>query len=463
MSLTKATFSMIEGAPTNVLDFGAVGNGTTDDTAAIQAAINAQPATGGSVYFPIGTYRITAALTWAGKASLKLFGDHAGRDGVNKAAAILCDTVGIVMLDGRDSLHCQIQGLMLLGNSKAAYGIRLGIPTTHDQFVQIRDVVIESCNQGAGFGLSLSNNASGSGSVTDSTFTNLTVNLCKQGVDNYGQNNSFFGCTIASNTVAGLVIRSFSQSNWYGGIFSGNNFDLLLESGGQAQSQNMNNVWFEQCSSAIVGIVSSVGTATFMFNGCSLNTSVGATALMNFTSIGGTVTIIGGVNFPAGASASNIITDANGTYVVMNYTEGSGIPITFSGTGRVYNLRKSKWIVDNLTVRGEIDGNFYVDRSVGNNALVNWSTAGANNFYAGVQFDMAGDFGIFYADGTIAKRYPAAQKTTETYNTTIPTTGTFARGSIVWNIEPSAGGVPGWMCVTAGTPGTWKAMANLAA
>ena len=33
----------------NVLDFGAVGNGTTDDTAAIQAAINSLSSTGGIV------------------------------------------------------------------------------------------------------------------------------------------------------------------------------------------------------------------------------------------------------------------------------------------------------------------------------------------------------------------------------------------------------------------------------
>jgi polygalacturonase len=39
MSLTKATYSMIEGAPLNVLDFGAIQNNSTDNTAAVQAAI----------------------------------------------------------------------------------------------------------------------------------------------------------------------------------------------------------------------------------------------------------------------------------------------------------------------------------------------------------------------------------------------------------------------------------------
>lgn len=45
----------------SVKDFGAVGDGTTDDTAAIQLAINASQ----RVYFPPGQYRITASLKWA--------------------------------------------------------------------------------------------------------------------------------------------------------------------------------------------------------------------------------------------------------------------------------------------------------------------------------------------------------------------------------------------------------------
>ena len=55
MSLTKVSYSMIKGAPANVLDFGAVGNGLTVNTLYIQDAIDAMT-NGGVLYFPNGTY-----------------------------------------------------------------------------------------------------------------------------------------------------------------------------------------------------------------------------------------------------------------------------------------------------------------------------------------------------------------------------------------------------------------------
>src|SRR6266700_3013829 len=47
----------------NVRDYGAYGDGTTDDTAAIQSAINAAATTSGAMYLPPGTYKLTASLT----------------------------------------------------------------------------------------------------------------------------------------------------------------------------------------------------------------------------------------------------------------------------------------------------------------------------------------------------------------------------------------------------------------
>lgn len=53
-----------------VADFGAVGNGVADDTAAIQSAITASA--GKTLFFPAGTYRITSGLTASTSLRLSL-------------------------------------------------------------------------------------------------------------------------------------------------------------------------------------------------------------------------------------------------------------------------------------------------------------------------------------------------------------------------------------------------------
>lgn len=45
----------------------------------------------------------------------------------------------------------------------------------------------------------------------------------------------------------------------------------------------------------------------------------------------------------------------------------------------------------------------------------------------------------------------------------VPSGGTWRVGDIVWNTAPTAGGTVGWVCVTAGTPGTWKTFGAIAA
>lgn len=42
------------------------------------------------------------------------------------------------------------------------------------------------------------------------------------------------------------------------------------------------------------------------------------------------------------------------------------------------------------------------------------------------------------------------------YADTIPVSGAHSQGDILFNRNPIAGGSIGWVCVTAGTPGTWK-------
>lgn len=42
-----------------------------------------------------------------------------------------------------------------------------------------------------------------------------------------------------------------------------------------------------------------------------------------------------------------------------------------------------------------------------------------------------------------------------------PGSGTWERGQVVWNTQPAASGFIGWVCVSAGTPGTWKGFGSI--
>lgn len=62
MALTKVTYSMIKGALLNVLDYGAVGDGVTNDSVAFQNAINAASSANQGLFLPSGKYRLTEPI-----------------------------------------------------------------------------------------------------------------------------------------------------------------------------------------------------------------------------------------------------------------------------------------------------------------------------------------------------------------------------------------------------------------
>ena len=91
----------------SVLDFGAVGDGTTDDTAAIQAAVTAAAALGASTYFPVGTYIVRNILV---PANSVLFGDKSAT--LTLKVLAVGDWSPIITLQGN---NIKFKGLMFNG------------------------------------------------------------------------------------------------------------------------------------------------------------------------------------------------------------------------------------------------------------------------------------------------------------------------------------------------------------
>ena len=113
----------------DVTDYGAIGDGTTDDTTAVNAAIAAwNTATKGILYFPAGTYKVTAALTTI-TASGTVLGDGMGAyDGSAFVSAVL-QTSQTATLFTITSKTVQFRDIGLfntyVGNPSAGAGIQV--------------------------------------------------------------------------------------------------------------------------------------------------------------------------------------------------------------------------------------------------------------------------------------------------------------------------------------------------
>lgn len=109
MSLTKATYSMINGAPAiNVKDYGAVGDGSTDDAAAIIAADAAANSLRYPVFFPPGSYRIKSTITRASQSAW--FGPAQQSNNNTNNEVQLYGTVGDIG-NGNPMIRCAATGV----------------------------------------------------------------------------------------------------------------------------------------------------------------------------------------------------------------------------------------------------------------------------------------------------------------------------------------------------------------
>ena len=220
--------AQIIGVFTNVKDptYGAVGDGVTDDTTHIQAALTAAGTPKGIVFFPAGTYRTTAKLTvptgvhlWgAGTDATFIKIDHATNDTLEYGSGT--DTYG----------DQEIRGLTI-DALQANSGIFISCPDNGN----VRRVLVTNCTLG-------STNTVHTGKLISTVNSGHTVKM----KDCYAFPNTGIGVHVdstggrlvldtvifflASATFGNQVVKSRSQTR-----ISGCKFDVSTQTSGTAQ------------------------------------------------------------------------------------------------------------------------------------------------------------------------------------------------------------------------------------
>ena len=212
MALTKVSYAMINGDPINVLDYGAKGDSTNDDTNAIQAAIDAS--SGNTVYFPPGIYKTTAPLTVQSNTTLM---------GANRNVCIIRNNVSTIITT-KEPLATRyydiaISELDFDGVSKAS---QTGINLPHVSFARLTNIGVSNCNIGINF---IAQTAAGA--VTGAYYNvinNPQIFTCTTGIvfDKTANQNNVFAGKITQCTTGLYVGGTVNAVNFFGTAFEGN-------------------------------------------------------------------------------------------------------------------------------------------------------------------------------------------------------------------------------------------------
>lgn len=204
--------------PLTVKDFGAVGDGITDDTTAIQTAINTI-GEGGVVYFPPGTYKTSGPVYPLRQQILE--GTHANKYSAALFPSVRCSIKAdpaswngdSVIRSTPSSYGVELRNLAIIGpgtnHASVVHGVYFGpsSESTGERAWNIKDCLISSCS---GDGIA------GHMWVFDMRDTHIAQ--CRTGLhtfDNDGLlDTRIIGCNIYFNRDAGILI----DGGWTGAI-----------------------------------------------------------------------------------------------------------------------------------------------------------------------------------------------------------------------------------------------------
>ena len=221
MFLTKVSYSMINGAPLNVLDYGADPTNTNDSTAAINAALTAAAAMSpiGTVFIPQGFYKTTNTLNvplgvtltgessaWVNSTASRTSGTVIYPNHNNKTISLVSDGTN------GNSAGGGILNLWIQCNH-ASYATTTGVYVSGAQQVILENIVVSQAGTAA---FILGDYNSGSPVFCSYiTADNLYANAC-YGIafDICGNWHRFSRCIADANSGTGFRLRGVGYSNF---------------------------------------------------------------------------------------------------------------------------------------------------------------------------------------------------------------------------------------------------------
>lgn len=205
----------------SVKAYGAVGDGVADDTAAIQAAIGSLPAAGGSIYLPVGDYRITSPITV--RSDLIIRGDGQDKTYIRQASTTADCLTGV------DISYLSLADIQLFGpGSGSGCGLKL-TRSIADATPKISLTNVVVYNFGSD-GVDISNPIV-STFVGVSAIANGGHGFDLHGVDGgaAGTSVSMVGCYGNANQQAGYNLRKLAYSSLQGCAADHNGIGYLIE------------------------------------------------------------------------------------------------------------------------------------------------------------------------------------------------------------------------------------------
>lgn len=333
----------------NVKAYGATGNGTTDDTAAIESMETARAAVKGTGYFPCGTYLISSTLTISVQGGWQ--GESGASNGSGSCVEILAKSgTSLDPMIKMGHSNTWLKNMRVDANADAIVGVQTQASGSEprDYNVQLTNVQIQDFPRANSsvIGLDLAG-PSNQYACSQCVFYNVEVfsnGDYQQGTKSTGtgisisrENNDFYHVSVAGwgtgVLFGGGPSGDASDNSFFGGFIGDDGSqDISLTTNAKDVQNSFFGTWFEGSAGPVVGGTPS-GSYTdqqLHFFNCHLNTYSTA-SIIDLTNMVGGVTLWGGAfdisNSGLVITASQAAFKAQGT----SFTNS----LTFSGANHV--------------------------------------------------------------------------------------------------------------------------------